>query len=226
MAKIKFGMMMTDARGKLGGQVFSKNRAGSYVRTKVTPVNPQTTAQMASRQLLGSLSAGWNALSASAIAAWNGAVNDWKSTDIFGDIKVPTGKNLYTALNKNSLGAGGSAIALPPEKMELDTIVGVGADFDLTTGDLFLDISTVPANHILQVWATPAVNEGVSYVKNKLRVIANYPTGSVNNSSLYANYVSRFGAPVAGQKIYVGVRYIGTNGQAGVRLVDVATITP
>ena len=24
MAKIKFGMMMTDARGKLGGQVFSK----------------------------------------------------------------------------------------------------------------------------------------------------------------------------------------------------------
>ena len=44
MAKIKFGMMMTDASGKLGGQVFSKNRGGSYVRTKVTPTNPQTAA--------------------------------------------------------------------------------------------------------------------------------------------------------------------------------------
>ena len=46
MAKIKFGMMMTDASGKLGGQVFSKNRGGSYVRTKSTPVNRQSSAQM------------------------------------------------------------------------------------------------------------------------------------------------------------------------------------
>lgn len=226
MAKIKFGMMMTDARGKLGGQVFSKNRAGSYVRTKTTPVNPQTTAQMASRQLLGSLSAGWNDLTASAIAAWNAAVNDWKSTDIFGDIKIPTGKNLYTALNKNSRGAGGSAIALPPAKMDLNTIPGVGAEFDITGGDLNLDISTVPASHILQVWATPAVNEGVSYVKNKLRVIANVPAGAVNSTTLFNGYVAKFGTPVVGQKIYVGIRYIGSNGQAGVRLVDVAVILP
>lgn len=226
MAKIKFGMMMTDARGKLGGQVFSKNRAGSYVRTKVTPVNPQTAAQMASRQLLGSLSTGWNGLSASAIAAWNAAVNDWKSTDIFGDIKVPTGKNLYTALNKNSLGAGGSAISLPPEKMAIDTISEVLPLFDISDQELSLDITTVPANHILQVWATPAVNEGVSYVKNKLRVISNVPAGGVNPATLWQNYVDKFGTPVLGQKIYVGVRYIGTNGQAGVRLIEVATIQP
>ena len=224
MAKIKFGMMMTDARGKLGGQVFSKNRAGSYIRTKTTPVNPQTQAQMASRQLLGSLSTGWNALSASAIQAWNEAVDNWKSTDIFGDIKVPTGKNLYTALNKNSLGAGGSAISLPPEKMELDTIPSVGATFDISEEELELTIKTVPANHILQVWATPPVNEGVSYVKNKLRVIANVTVGPVTGGDMWLAYVAKFGAPVLGQKIFVGVRYIGKNGQAGVRLVDVATI--
>ena len=226
MAKIKFGMMMTDARGKLGGQVFSKNRAGSYVRTKTTPVNPQTAAQMASRQLLGSLSAGWNSLTASAIAAWNGAVDSWKSTDIFGDIKVPTGKNLYTALNKNSRGAGGAPIPVPPEKMELAPIASVGAELAITAETLTLTIGTIPANHILQVWATPAVSEGVSYVKNKLRVISNVQTGAVDKGALYAAYVDKFGAPVVGQKIYVGVRYIGTNGQAGVRLIDVATILP
>lgn len=226
MAKIKFGMMMTDARGKLGGQVFSKNRAGSYVRTKVTPVNPQTAAQMASRQLLGSLSAGWNALTASAIATWNEAVNDWKSTDIFGDIKVPTGKNLYTALNKNSQGAGGPVIALPPAKIDFDIIPSTGASFDLTASELTLFTGTVPAGYILQVWATPAVSEGVSYVKNKLRVISNVPAGAVNTATLFTDYVSKFGTPVLGQKIYVGVRYIGTNGQAGVRIVDVAEIIP
>lgn len=215
---------MTDARGKLGGQVFSKNRAGSYVRTKVSPVNPQTSAQMASRQLLGSLSAGWNDLSASAIAAWNGAVENWKSTDIFGDIKLPTGKNLYTALNKNSQGAGGSTISLPPAKMELDVLPSTTPVFDLTSSELSLPIGIVPANHILQVWATPPVNEGVNYIKNKLRVIANYNAGSLDDSATYSAYVAKFGNPVLGQKIFIGVRYIGTNGQAGVRLVEVATI--
>jgi hypothetical protein len=55
MAKIKFGMMMTDARGKLGGHVFSKNRSGAYVRTKVTPVNGQTTAQTGVRAIFGAI---------------------------------------------------------------------------------------------------------------------------------------------------------------------------
>ena len=62
MAKIKFGMMMTDASGKLGGQVFSKNRGGSYVRTKVTPTNPQSTAQMSIRGIFASISSRWSSL--------------------------------------------------------------------------------------------------------------------------------------------------------------------
>lgn len=37
MAKIKFGMMMTDASGKLGGQVFSKNRG--FVRSYKSNAN-------------------------------------------------------------------------------------------------------------------------------------------------------------------------------------------
>src|SRR3546814_3353017 len=51
ISKVKFGALMTDARGKLGGHVFSKNRAGSYLRTKVTPVNQQTSYQTSVRAL-------------------------------------------------------------------------------------------------------------------------------------------------------------------------------
>lgn len=51
MALIKFGMMMTDARGKLGGHVFTKARNGATIRTKVSPANPQTSAQSLSRSI-------------------------------------------------------------------------------------------------------------------------------------------------------------------------------
>ena len=47
--KAKFGSFIVDGRGKVNGHVISKNRAGSYIRTKVTPVNPRSTAQLTQR---------------------------------------------------------------------------------------------------------------------------------------------------------------------------------
>lgn len=92
--KIKFGALVTDGRGKLGGHVASKNRSGNYLRTKVTPSNPQTAAQQATRAVLGSLSTAWSGLTLAQRNSFNSAVGDWSGTNIFGDIKNPTGKNL------------------------------------------------------------------------------------------------------------------------------------
>src|SRR3546814_19213217 len=102
MAKVKFGALMTDARGKLGGHVFSKNRAGSYLRTKVTPVNPQTIYQTSVRALFGAISSQWSGLSQAVRDSFNGAVADWATTDIFGDLKNPSGKALFQRLNNQA----------------------------------------------------------------------------------------------------------------------------
>ena len=216
MAKIKFGMMMTDARGKLGGQVFSKNRAGAYVRTKVTPSNPRTITQMESRSILGTLSAGWNALTDAQRASFNNAVNAWQKTNIFGDIVKPTGKNLYTSLNKNLLQAGLSVVNVAPQKMDLPALTGFAPAFDIAGSEIDLGIASVPAGVVLQVSATPTLNAGVNYVAGKARVIAYVPAGAVDPASLYSAYVDRFGAPTSGANVHFQLKYIGTNGQAGV----------
>ena len=217
MAKIKFGMMMTDARGKLGGQVFSKNRAGAYVRTKVTPVNGRTVAQMFNRNILGSLSAGWNGLTQSQINAWNEAVSDWQKTDVFGDLKKPTGKNLYTSLNKNLLQSAQSPITVPAEKMEIPIITATGVVVDETASTLTLTgLASVPADVVLQIRATEAIPTGVAYIKNRLRVISNVATGAITPATLFTAYEAKFGAVTVGQKIGFELKYIGDNGQAGV----------
>lgn len=216
MAKIKFGMMMTDARGKLGGQVFSKNRAGAYVRTKVTPSNPRTISQMESRSILGTLSAGWNALTDAQRASFNNAVESWQKTNIFGDMVKPTGKNLYTSLNKNLLQAELSPINVAPQKMDLPALTGFVPTFDLVASEIDLGIASVPSGVVLQVSATPMLNAGVNYVAGKSRVIAYVPAGAVSASALFDAYVDRFGLPTDGANIHFQLKYIGTNGQAGV----------
>ncbi|GAI27992.1 unnamed protein product, partial [marine sediment metagenome] len=56
MALVQYGGGVLDARGSIGGQVHSKNRFGSYIRARTTPVNPQTNRQDAVRVAVSSLS--------------------------------------------------------------------------------------------------------------------------------------------------------------------------
>lgn len=219
MAKIKFGMMMTDARGKLGGQVFSKNRGGAYIRTKVTPSNPQSQAQAQVRSNLGTLSASWNALTALQIAGWNGAVNDWQSTDIFGDIKKPTGKNLFVKLGLNCLNNGLAVNNSAPQKIELPAVNEVSATLDAVTGALTIADLPIFADGVYQIEATPPVPQGVSFVKNKFRVIASHEQSTAVDFTATTAYTAKFGSAVGAEKIYFRIRPIGENGQAGTPIV-------
>ena len=138
--KIKFGAIVVDGRNKIGGHVMSKNPAGAYMRTKVTPVNPRSTDQAAIRSRLSAISSAWRGLTTGYVPAWNAAVDQWKKTDIFGDLKKPTGFNLHQKLNNNAIRAGGSAITLPPAAVAISPLgslelSAVGpATFEVTCG--------------------------------------------------------------------------------------------
>jgi hypothetical protein len=55
--------ILGDLSGKIGGVVFSNNKAGSIVRKRVRGTNPRTAAQTAARQKFGVGSGAWDALS-------------------------------------------------------------------------------------------------------------------------------------------------------------------
>jgi hypothetical protein len=209
-------MMMTDARGKLGGQVFSKNRSGAYVRTKVTPVNPRTVAQMQSRSILGSLSVLWNGITDVQRASWNEAVGNWQKTDIFGDLKKPTGKNLFVSLNKNLLQSGQAEVLTAPEKMDLPSLADLQVTFVDTAGTLSILGAPGEAGITYQVSATPKLPNGASYFKNQLRVLHYTPTPGSDSVDILDAYEAKFGEISDGDNIFWQIRAIGENGQAGV----------
>lgn len=213
MAKIQFGMMMTDARGKLGGQVFSKNRGGAYIRTKVTPSNPQTADQQANRSILTTVSQGWSGLSGSERESWNSGVNDWTSTNVFGNTIKPSGKNLYASLNKNLLSVGeGVQDSLPP-KQNFPALNFQSATADLSDNEITLQIDANSPDYYVVVSATPPLSAGTSNAKSKFRRITSALGDSLDGATIYANYVAKFGAIAIGQNIQFEVKLIGLNGQ-------------
>ena len=226
MAKIKFGMMMTDARGKLGGQVFSKNKGGAYVRTKVTPTNPQTTAQSLVRALFGVISQGWSALTNAQRTAWRGAIDSWKTTDVFGDLLAPTGKELYQRLNNQAQVVGYSAILTPPAKVVLPDDIISKATLGVGAGTLTLVGASTSAAITVDVWATAPLTAGTKFVKNRIRQIYSATGDTYSPTDAYDAYEDKFGIPATSDNLYIAVKYVADNGQATPLETIKGTVTP
>lgn len=123
MAKIKFGTIVTDASGKVGGNVFSRNRSGNYLSKLVKPINTNTLSQKAVRATFSSFSQQWAKLTQIQRDAWNKEVVNYKYTDYWKKDFTPSGKNLFVKLNMNKKKAdipfsnGENCMAEPPAKV-------------------------------------------------------------------------------------------------------------
>lgn len=204
MALIKFGMMMTDARGKLGGQVFTKTRSGATLRTKVVPANPRSTAQQFARGILGSLSAQWKSLTEEQRLAWNSAVQDYSRTNIFGDTYLPSGKNLFTALNSNLLHATLPQILTPQPSIDVPFAIVDDVQVKITDGEIVLNIVTdIPgAGYQFVIQATKPMSAGRFNFSGSYTTLSVTPgTAYPSDGSLYLDYVAKYGVPPIGSKI-------------------------
>lgn len=217
MAKIKFTAFMADARGKLAGTVFSRNRGGAYVRTKVTPSNPRTSAQLAVRALFAAFSAGWRALSDSQRDAWRAITSEYQRTDQFGDQKTLTGAQLYNSLNLNLSNANGSPIDLPkpPEGAVPVEIVTVTTSNTVDNETFKFGVAYTPSplssTEAVVVEATPPLSAGVANADNQFRKIAVLPPEAAAPADLADQYEARFGKLSAGQTVQVRMKTVNLN---------------
>jgi len=72
MALIKFGGGITEMRGSMAGNVYSRNKSGAYIRARTKPTNPNTEQQNKVRSALAYLTSRWaQDLIAAQRTAWN-----------------------------------------------------------------------------------------------------------------------------------------------------------
>jgi hypothetical protein len=219
MAKIKLSAIVSEMRGKLNGSVFSKNRGGAYLRTKVTPVNPNTSAQSLVRATLASISATWRTLTQLERDAWNSAVSSFTYTDIFGDIKTPSGINLYNKLNLNLATISATAITTPPVASSTGYVSSLSFVPDSVTPDMLVTYTKVDigAPQKIVIEATAQCSMGINFAKSAYRIIEVLPGNTLTGFDIYTNYTARFGALVPGQKIFIRIKAVnivdGISGQ-------------
>ena len=114
---------------------------------------------------------------------------------------------------------------MPPAKVEVPQVAATAVVIDESdTSITFTGLTSVPSDVVLQVSATPVLQNGQNYVKNKLRVITYLATGSITPANVWAAYAAKYGALTDGDRVAFELKYIANNGQAGIAKKFFATV--
>lgn len=101
MAKIKLGIVVADIRGKLGGVVFNKSRAGAGVRTGNRSTGNVTRFQSVQRSIVAAASNFYrNELSDQERLLWSAHALNHPQTNIFSDTVILSGFHAFLRQNQ------------------------------------------------------------------------------------------------------------------------------
>jgi hypothetical protein len=212
MARIIFTAMVAEARGKLNGNVFSRNKGGAVIRNKVTPINPNTSFQSQQRAFMSDLSKRWsNGLSDDQRQGWKSYGQVIGAKSIFGNNLILSGIATYMRINRIVLASGGTVIDDAPISQDVPSILS--ATLTAVSGVSALSLTFTPApltgTQGLYVFATPALSPGISNVSNRLRLIG-FSATAASPLSLLSLWTARFGTfpAVPGQRIAITAQVV------------------
>ena len=214
--KVKYSALVSDMRGKLNGSVASKNRFGSYLRNKKTPVNLRSPSQTGVRQKFTVNAQAWRGLTASQRQQWNAAVVNFKKKNIFGDVHELSGFGLYCRLNGHIANIAGTIISVPPLPTSVEGISSLTLTAAHGTPALQATFSpAIDAATTVQVFATAPQSAGKDFIKSEYRLIGLLTTADSSPAALLTKYVAKFGAiGAAGTKIFV--KFVPINTATGI----------
>jgi hypothetical protein len=195
MAKVKYGEMIAALSGKIGGTVHSKNHYGNFMRVRVKPTNPQTSAQVESRNVLKAAAQAWRGLTDAQRGSWINLASTVSKTDRLGDAIKLTGSNLYVSAFKLLTLCGESTLDVAPVQAAVESLTSISGAQTTGTGALTLTFApAIPSGYSMVLEATKPLSAGVKFVKSNFRKIAVYSDSVTSPKAFTTDYTNKFGA--------------------------------
>ena len=211
--------------GKAGLFVSYKGRNGQVRRGYIVPTNPNTAYQQSVRSTLSSVSQRFRSLTKSQIDAWDTAAAKYQTRSRLGQSGPMTGFQLFSKLNATLLQFGADQIDTPPGRPNLPACAVQGLVITNSSGTISVKL-TCPTNpgSSTSIRAAGGVSPAVRATPS-MRIIGMCPVPTAGAADITSLYTARFGAPVAGDQIFVDASVIDTtNGWQGPRFVYSAVV--
>lgn len=209
--------------GSLAGQTSSRNRFGQYRRSRAIPVNPNTTAQQASRDDFSAASQAWRGLTQAKRDAWAAYALTRPKTNSLGQTIYLTGHQTFVGLRALFAAVGLTLPTVPPAGAAPElTVLGV-TDSTALGFTAVATPSLVPASTAVQIQTSPPLSQGREF-NGDFRTVRIAP--ATNSAELTeTDMILRWGTLAAGQKFFIRMRPVSIAGGDGAWVTATAVLT-
>jgi hypothetical protein len=208
MALVKLGGGIIGISGSMAGNTFSRNSAGSYLRSRTKPVNPNSVYQAAVRNYLSMLVERWNGvLDATQRGAWETYASAITMKNRLGENIKISGFDHYLRVNIVRLQLGQSKCDDGPTtltKIETDPTFAISAsvatqEVTITWDDSLL-WGDIPAS-VMGLWMGRPQVKTRNFFNGPWRMMGSIPGNQTSPSTKTASFTL-----VLGQKIWTYAR--------------------
>lgn len=212
MAIIIPGAMVSQASGRIGGTIFSRNRGGAYVRNGSIPTTVTSPFAQLIKSVTAAQSQAWAGLDAAVQEQWREWATQNPVINRLGQSRTLSGHQAFVQINGRLVYAGFDALDSPPigeapAPFVPGLVTFVDAPLALTVA---FTPTPAPAGIAVQCFAYLANSPGVSYVRNRLALVTTSAVAAVTPLDIAQDVEDRFGTPQAGQTLHLGLRALDT----------------
>jgi len=188
--------------GSLQGETNSHNRFGQYVRSRSTPVNPNTTQQGIARARLAQTSAAWRLLTPNQRTGWDSLGLQMTRTDSLGQTYTLTGSQAYSSVNSTRLAAGDAVVSDAPAVTTPVALTSVTLTLTAAAFSIAYTPTPLATGQRLFTFTSPGRSAGRSF-ESDYRLLAVSAAAAASPANVFAAFSARFGIPVVGQRVFL-----------------------
>lgn len=220
MAILTFQAPVSGLRGKVGGQVFSANKSGPYLKAWGKGSNPRSTDQTNHRAGFVQFSQRWSTLTDAERTDWDtyAALTAQDKTNSLGETFSASGFNWYIEINLNLQSAGASIIDTAPTGGTPGTPIVNLVRLFTTAGGGFSNITldgASPGLTGLQAIKAVLVNSEGRTAQAEIRpfMVATLRFGGGNNFRFHDELEAQFGTIQLGQRVFITTQFQNSEGR-------------
>lgn len=210
MALIKPGGIVGQISGRVGGDVYSSNRYGRYVRNGSIPITSTTTEAINAKGRLATVSQAWQGLTAAQRAAWASWAQTNPVVNRLGDSVVLTGHAAFVKCNTVLYYLGAAQIDDPPLSTAPVPLVTLTQSCDIGAGTFDLTYTATPlaADEYLYIRTAVVDSHAINYVQNLLKLVGVSAAAQASPFDHQTLVEGRFGTLQVGQRVHTEVSVV------------------
>lgn len=199
------GPAVSSISGSIGGQTFSRNRGGQYIRRRAIPSLVSSPAAVNIKALLAAYSQAWQGLTSAQRNAWLEYARQTPVLNALGNSITRSGAQAYIACNTRIALAAGTAISVPPIVNAPDALTAYTQTYDIGAGTFESTFTPTPIGATNFLWYRVAVvnSAGINYVTNLLRFVGVSAANQATGFDAQSIIESRWGSLTVGQTVHI-----------------------